>query len=176
MLILILVLTVKLVMLDFFPALSSTEIQSVYNFENVNSGLIGRWISDNNDTLDYSSNHKSAIKNNNPRFVNGGPLNELPPFGRNSIELAGTDPSPFVGSQDKILNGTETELTLAFWIKRTHTGRYSIFAVREGTNNQTFLTWDFRDLSYGELEMEIPIFTATLVPIPLRIGIIWRSA
>lgn len=129
----------------FSKALSSTEIQSVYNFENVNSGLIGRWISDNNDTLDYSSNHKSAIKNNNPRFVNGGPLNELPPFGRNSIELAGTDPSPFVGSQDKILNGTETELTLAFWIKRTHTGRYSIFAVREGTNNQTFLTWDFRD-------------------------------
>ena len=129
----------------FSKALSPSQIQSVYNFEDISSDLIGRWISDNDDTLDYSHKHRSAIKNNNPRFVNGGPLNDLPPFGHNSIELAGTDPSPFVGSQDKILNGTETELTLAFWIKRTHTGRFSIFAIREATNNQTFLTWDFRD-------------------------------
>ena len=129
----------------FSKALSSSQIESVYNFEDISSDLIGRWISDNDDTLDYSHKHRSAIKNNNPRFVNGGPLNDLPPFGHNSIELAGTDPSPFVGSQNKILDGTETELTLAFWIKRTHTGRFSIFAIREATNNQTFLTWDFRN-------------------------------
>lgn len=129
----------------FSKALSSSQIQSVYNFENISSDLIGRWISDNDDTLDYSHKHRSAIKNNNVRFVNGGPLNDLPPFGHNSIELSGTESSPFVGSQNKILDGTETELTLAFWIRRTHTGRFSIFAIREATNNQNFLTWDFRN-------------------------------
>ncbi len=132
----------------FSKALSESEIDSIYNYENISSGLIGHWISDNNDTLDYSFNHNSAIKYNNPIFVNGGPLNDLPTFGHNSIRLLGDSPSPFVGSQNKILNGTETELTLAFWIKRSLTAdpaAFSIFAIREATNNQTFLTWDFRD-------------------------------
>ena len=149
----------------FSKALSESEIDSIYNYENISSGLIGHWISDNNDTLDYSSNHNSAIKYNNPIFVNGGPLNDLPTFGHNSIRLLGDNPSPFVGSQNKILNGTETELTLAFWIKRSLTANpagYSIFAIREATNNQTFLTWDFRDFIIFGARNASPYFYSDL--------------
>lgn len=134
--------------------IGSTNIQAIESGTHVTTDLVGWWLTDNDDYLDYSGNNQTAQDDGiMPSFSTDAPIPSNTGFGNSSLLLNGTSTDFCVvgDSPEYHFGGTsDSPFSAACWMKPDVANRFRMISVYSELNPQG-KEWAFVNTNAGEL-------------------------